>query len=481
MPLLDPGPGREKRWVLALLGLALALRLGFVMTQSSGFYFYDSVEFDRAARTLLDLGRFNRSYEHLPAYPIFMAGIYALFGTSVVPLRVAQALLSTGICAVIWLLGRRLFGRRTGLLALACCALFPLQIVLPGIEYPIVLGSLLIWGALLLQAWRPGTPRRDAACVAGAGVLIGIACLTFEAGWAAATFLAFWMLVRGGSTGQRVRSAALFCGVVLLTSIPFLVRMAESHDFRPILKRAGVHLPAAPDSEPPLAQGSGENLVIAKVTGMAERPGFTLRHIVTEFLRFWSPYPDRLQSASAAFREKTHGEDARMRVDNPLVGRASRLLYAAGFSALLAAAALGAFMAGRKIRGWGFLAGWPVALGLAYAPFFTQMRYRIPADPAFFLLAAYAADQLLEGDLVNALRSLPAALWEGWKQVALKIALVQTFLLLALLFGLVLGPLSLIMKLFRKDPMEGVVQQSSSFWVVREKTSEGLQECLRQF
>jgi hypothetical protein len=311
-------------------------------------------------------------------------------------------------------------------------------------------------------------------------MLIGLACLTFEAGWAAATFLAFWLLLSGGPLAPRARAAALFVGVVLITSLPFLVRMAEAHDFRPIMKRAGVHLPAAPDSDAPLAQGSGSNLVIAKVAAMAERPGFTLRHIGSEFLRFWSPYPDRLQSASPSFREKAHGEDTRMRVDNPLVGRSSRLLYAAGFSALLAAAALGALMAGRKIRGWGFLAGWPVALGLAYAPFFTQMRYRIPADPAFFLLAAYAADQLLEGDLVNALRSLPAALWEGWKRVAMKIAVVQTFLLLALLFGVVLGPLSLLMKLFRKDPMEAT-RDEASFWIVRERTREEMQECLRQF
>ncbi|HEU5182777.1 MAG TPA: glycosyltransferase family 39 protein [Candidatus Polarisedimenticolia bacterium] len=480
MPLLDPGAAREKRWVVGLLILALMLRLGFVLMQPSGFYFFDSVEFDRAARTLLDLGRFHHSYEHLPGYPIFMAGVYALFGREVLPLRLVQALLSTGLCALIWLLGRRLFGRRAGLLALALCVFFPVQIVLPGIEYPLVVGSLAIWGGLTLQALRSGEPRRDFICLAGAGVLIGAACLTFEAGWAAAVFMGFWLLMEGGTLKRRAGASAVFTAAVLVTAIPFLVGMAESDDFRPVLKRAGVHLPAAPDSDAPLSQGNGTNLVEAKLTAMAERPGFTLKHIASEFVRFWNPYPDRLWAASAGFREKAHREDARMRLQNPLVTNRKKLLYAAGFSVLLAGAALGAFMARRKVVGWGFLAGWPVALGLAYAPFFTQMRYRIPADPAFFLLAAYAADQLLEGELVNALRSLPAALWEGWKRVALKIALVQTFLLLALLFGLVLGPLSLLMKLFRKDPMEGVVQ-GSSFWVVREKTSEGLQECLRQF
>jgi hypothetical protein len=256
--------------------------------------------------------------------------------------------------------------------------------------------------------------------------------------------------------------------------------MARSGNFRPVLRRAAVHLPTAPGVDPPLAAGNGENLLDDKLAGMARHPLFTAHYIVHEFIQFWNPYPNRLWAAGQEFREEAHREDPRMLVENPLVGKPARILYAIVFSALLAAALAGAMIAVRKVPSSRFLAGWPVLLGLSYSPFFTQTRYRIPADPAFFLLAAYAADAALEGGLGRELKSSLKALWEGWKRIATKIAVVQTFILLFLFFHLGLGPISLLMKLFRKDPMDAA-KQPGSFWVLRERTRETLSECLRQF
>ncbi len=72
------------------------------------------------------------------------------------------------------------------------------------------------------------------------------------------------------------------------------------------------------------------------------------------------------------------------------------------------------------------------------------------------------------------------ALWQGWKRIAEKIAVVQTFILLFLLFVVGLGPISLLMKLFRKDPMQAP-RSPGSFWALRERTRERMEECLRQF
>jgi len=213
---------------------------------------------------------------------------------------------------------------------------------------------------------------------------------------------------------------------------------------------------------------------------MVRHPFWVAGHAWREFLHFWDPYPDRLAVADEGFREKLHQEDSRMVVENSLVGDAPRLLYAAGFTLLLLTAAAGALAAGHRIPGSGFLVAWPVVLGLCYAPFFTQMRYRIPADPAFILLGAYALDLARQRRLVAELREALKALWEGWKRIALKIAAVQTFILLFLLFVVALGPIALLMKLFRKDPMHAPTA-AGSFWALRERTREGLQECLKQF
>src|SRR5258705_1321681 len=131
----------ERKWVLGLLFLALALRVGYVFTQQRGFYFEDSIEYDRAAKSFLETGHFDSRYYRLPLYPLFMAASYKVFGESLTPFRLLQALIGTGTCLAAWAIARSLFGVATGLLALAAAALFPVQIVLSGIEYPVVPGT----------------------------------------------------------------------------------------------------------------------------------------------------------------------------------------------------------------------------------------------------------------------------------------------------------------------------------------------------
>jgi 4-amino-4-deoxy-L-arabinose transferase-like glycosyltransferase len=471
---------RELFWVLALLALALILRIGYVLSEPRGFYFFDSVDYDRAAQSYLTTGSFDRLYDHLPLYPLMMATAYRMFGTDLLPLRLVQAILSLGICLCIWILGRRLFGERAGLLALAGGAVFPLHVVLPGIEYPVVLGTLLIWGALLFMAGREGGGDRTAARVAAAGVLAGLSAMTFEAGAGAAAFLLVWILLGPSFRGRRIRQGSVLVAAILLTLSPWLFVMSRSANFRPVLRRAAIHLPTAPGSDPPMVEENGANLLDAKLSGMALHPAWTVRYVGSEFFQFWNPYPSRLWAADPVFRQEAHRDDPRMLVDNPLVGTRARLLYAAAFAALLAAALAGAGVAARKVPAARFLAWWPVMLGVSYAFFFVQTRYRIPAEPAFLLLGAYAADIALQGALPTEIKASSKALWEGWKKIALKIAVVQTFILLFLFFILGLGPIALFMKLFRKDPM-AAERQSGSFWVLRERTRETLAECLRQF
>src|SRR5262245_43314467 len=146
-------PGRtEWAWVGALLGLALALRVGFVLFEQPGFYFEDSLDYDRAARAFVATGHFDARYYRFPLYPLVMAASYQMFGTGLTPFRIIQTIFGVWTCACIWILGRRIFGVRAGLLALFGAAVFPLHVVIAGIEYPIVIGLFLIWGVLLLLA-----------------------------------------------------------------------------------------------------------------------------------------------------------------------------------------------------------------------------------------------------------------------------------------------------------------------------------------
>ena len=470
----------EWRWVLVLVGLALALRVGFVLFEQPGFYFEDSLDYDRAARAFLETGHFDARYYRFPLYPLVMAASYGMFGPTLTPLRIIQAIFGAGMCLCIWVLGRRLFGIRAGLLALFGAAVFPVHVVLAGIEYPVVIGTFLIWWVLaLVKGDKAGTVGNTIRLIL-AGVGVALSAMLFEGGWVLALFLCLWIFF--GQTARSIGLRALAIGgltsVVVLA--PWLYGMMKSGDYRALVLRPGLHLPAAPGVNAPLWKGSGENLLMSKLSGLARNPWWTMHHAWTEFIHFWDPYPDRLASADKDFREKLHEQDARMVADNSLVGDLSQHVYAVGFSALLAIAAIGALVALRTVPGSGLLVAWPVALGVCYAPFFTQMRYRIPADPAFILLGAYAVELTLKkslwGEGLGSLKSL----WQGWKRIAEKIAVVQTFVLLLLLFVVGLGPISLLMKLFRKDPMHAP-RSPGSFWALRERTRERMEECLKQF
>lgn len=467
-------------WVSALLGVALLLRVIVILRQPAGFYFEDSLDFDKAARAFLDTGHFDARYYRSPVYPLLLAACYYFFGFSLTPFRILQALFTVALCGCVWILGRRYFGERAGLLALAGAALFPVQVILPGIEYPVVPGMCLIWIALALFARGPAGEERKPGRTIAAGAVVALAIMFFEGGLVAAFFLLLWALAERRPMRLRMRTAATLLLACLVTLSPWLIKMARANDYRPLVLRAGMHLPAAPGSNPPLWQGSGENLLKAKLTGLIEHPGWTVTYVIHEFYHFWDPYPDRMVAADAAFREKLHERDDRMVVDNPLVGDTPRMAYAIGFTLLLAAALLGALLAGRVSPHAGFLTAWPIVLGACYAPFFTQMRYRIPADPALVILGACAVEYALQGTLFREVWASLRALWEGWKRIALKIAVVQTAILLFLLFSLVVGPIGLLMRLFRSDPMQAK-RAPGSFWNLRERTRERMEECSRQF
>lgn len=470
----------EWKWVLALTFLALGLRAGYVLSQQRGFYFEDSLDYDRAAKAFLDTGHFDPKYYRFPLYPLFMAGSYGLFGTALAPFRLLQALLGTGTCLAVWACARRLFGTSTGLLALAGIAVFPVHIVLAGIEYPVLPGTLLIWLVLWLLVVRSQSSTGSRMLLIAAGLGAALTSMLFEGGLVLCLFLLLTVLVRNVPWSVRLCDLAILGLAALALLGPWAYKMVRTHDYRPLILKAGLHLPTAPGINPPLWAGSGENLLSSKLAGLGENPGWTIRHFGWEFLHFWNPYPDRLVSADDKFRQKVHSRDPRMVVSNALVGDLTRVIYAVGFGSLLVAAAAGAIAAYRNVPGAMILVMWPVVLGLCYSPFFTQMRYRIPADPAFIILGAYAVESAMQKTLWSRIVLFFKALWEGWKKIAEKLMIFWTFMLLLLLFVLVVGPIAILMRIFRKDPMHARMSPGS-FWALRDRTREDLAECLRQF
>jgi 4-amino-4-deoxy-L-arabinose transferase-like glycosyltransferase len=187
-----------KRWMgdngnllVTILLLAFILRLAWVLAVPTR-PISDFHEFHRLAISLIDgQGYVSTSGEPTayrpPGYPIFLTGIYSIFGVSDLAARLVNVLLGVLTCWLTYQLASELFDRRVGLVAGVLLALFPSMIAWTNIlatenlYLPILLAAILFF----LRAVKP-TPIQwhwliMSGMLLGIGVLIRPATILFPA------------------------------------------------------------------------------------------------------------------------------------------------------------------------------------------------------------------------------------------------------------------------------------------------------------
>ncbi|MGN6369117.1 MAG: ArnT family glycosyltransferase [Phycisphaerae bacterium] len=119
---------RSQRWLLFLIGFAVMLRL--LLSLAHPFLFPDSVDYDLLAKAIVH----GEAYEtngllasRMPGYPLFAAGVYFLFGTSIKAVLVVQSLLSAGTIWLVYAIARRI-GATAALCAAILASCDPLSI-----------------------------------------------------------------------------------------------------------------------------------------------------------------------------------------------------------------------------------------------------------------------------------------------------------------------------------------------------------------
>lgn len=69
----------------------------------------------------------------------------------------------------------------------------------------------------------------------------------------------------------------------------------------------------------------------------------------------------------------------------------------------------------------------------------------------------------------------------AWMALVHLLGIVQNFILLALVYYVVVGPLSLIIRLSRQDPLAMRRMEQPSFYTPKERIPTDLERCERQF
>jgi 4-amino-4-deoxy-L-arabinose transferase-like glycosyltransferase len=407
---------RNRTAILAIVALALVVRLAVVVATPGFAPAADAADFDRIATSLADHGRFPNSplaarggptAFRPPLLALTLAAVYKLSGTADAKARwTAGRVLEAGLGAIavllICVIGIRVLGRAAGLVAGGLAAIYP-PLVMVGssllsesVFIPLMLAA--VWAALNARAGEHRLPWAIAS-----GVLVGLAALARANG--IVLLIPIWFLVwdrRPRRSLGSLQSPLALLAATVVTLIPWTVRDFSVFDrFVPLttdtgFALAGTYNPLAQGRHdypalwiPPLYDmapvfrahpGYDEAQVSSRLTSVAlsyigNHPSSVPRTLYWTFLRLFNLSGTGFERYAAPFEAYPRG-------------LAIASVYAFWLLALLAIA--GAFTAAARRAP---LALWacPLAILLTVIWFEGSTRYRSPADPFFILLAALGA------------------------------------------------------------------------------------------
>ncbi len=416
------GPFHVRGAILAIVTLALVVRIGAIVADTGYVPEQDAWDYDRHARSIAGGDGFPDSYYvvdrgpsalRAPGYPYFLGALYALGGDSVTLGRLANAALGALAVILFYLIVKRIWGRRTALLAAALAAVFPPLVLLGRDLFSEALFIALELGAVLcVLEFRRARGLRWAAA---AGLLCGLAALTRNPGPALAipAIIGLWVL-RPRLSRRAVAAPAVAASCMVLVVLPWTVRNAvEFGRFIPVTSGTGFalagtynELSRADDSHPAtwrtprivpaytplfLAPGIDEGTLDATLrrealSFVADHPGYVAEVTWWNLLRMFEVADGSVVDLDRE-PETTRGIGS----DTPISERV-------GLAIAVALAALGALaialsrrrpsVAERIPSGPLFLWLVPILLFLVSAPINGLPRQRTPLDPFLLILAA---------------------------------------------------------------------------------------------
>ena len=238
-----------KRAVLALVLLAAAVRIGFVLAQRHYLLVNDPLDYQRIATSIARGHGFGHSIVapgdgpsafRPPLYPISLGLLYKVVGVHVRAGLMAQALVGAIGAALVGLAGLQLFGRRAGAIALLLAAIYP-PLILDGgslltesLSVPLELGA-------VCAALRARESQHRWRWTALTGLLAGFGILNRPN--TALLLIPFALLISATGRGRRPKAGRILLLVSLtaLVLVPWLVRDERAfHRFVPLTTQAGL-------------------------------------------------------------------------------------------------------------------------------------------------------------------------------------------------------------------------------------------------
>jgi len=344
-----------------------------------------------------------------PLYPLFLAGVYRLFGTDPLVPRLAQMTLGLGLVAICWRMALHTHGSRVAALTALLAGTYGMFIYFEGEVLGAALITFLAAGATLLLL--EGDARGSLSRLALGGVALGLAAVTHALAVVLAPVAVVWASRRGRALGA---AAAVLVGAALPIGIVVARNAAAPDGLVGIASQGGINFyignhagadgksalaPGFPEPESALDHGEYQDNVAVAARTLAERDlGRELtaneidRYWYARGLQWWADHPkDALVLTARKLIFFWNGWEIANNRD--LRDQARRFTPILGFflgqlTVLLPFALFGLFRTGVRGRPRTLLAGFLAAWTVGVCAFFVCSRFRVPSIPWLLPFAA---------------------------------------------------------------------------------------------
>lgn len=220
-------------WVLAI-GTAVRLVL-WLWGAGQPIHIEDERDYHALAVNLVRHGEYGFAPGELtslrpPLYPLFVAGIYALFGVeNLAAVRFIQGMLSLLTVVVVYALGCSVSNRRVANWLAALCCFYPSLLIFNNFILSEVLFTCLLCTFCLLVV--TAIKHTSLAALGVAGIALGLAALTRSVVWLFPPVLGLFLLwAWKEGLGRRPATVAVFVLAFALTIAPWAVRNSKLQD-----------------------------------------------------------------------------------------------------------------------------------------------------------------------------------------------------------------------------------------------------------
>jgi len=429
--IIGPSPTANQVWLVAIFALAFLLRVIYLGQIESIPLFYhlagDGRIYDEwgqriAAGNWLGRGVFYQA----PLYPYFLGVLQFILGHDLWLIRLVQITLGAFSCALIYLVGWRLFSREAGIASGVILSCYAPAIFFDGLIEKSVLDLFLL--ALLLLLLAQSMEGRPAGFHwLALGAVLGLLGLSRENALILGAIVPLWigLYFSAATMGTRLRWMGLFCAGALLVLMPVGLRnLAAGGEFKLTTSQFGANFfignnPAADGTydsirnvigEPQL-EGPDATRLAQRTTGRTLTPGEVSDHWFRQSIDYIRSHPGHwVQLLAKKWLMVWNAREVEDSDDFYIYQQWSWLLWGLGwishFGVLVPLAVLGASLTVSKWRELWLLHAIVVSLALSVTVFYVFGRYRYPLVPLLVLFAGAGIVKLTEFYKVKNKRAL---------------------------------------------------------------------------